>query len=44
MNVEELIALLVAELKDDVKGAIVREGNTVKVVFGDGTTRTVTVA
>ena len=44
MKPGELAALLQAELKDDVLGVVSREGNVITVVFGDGTTRTVTVS
>ena len=42
MSVEEIVALLVAELKDDVIGTVSHEGNTVKMEFTDGTVRTIT--
>ena len=44
MSVADMIALLLAELKDDVIGAVSHEGNTVTVEFTDGTVRTITVA
>ena len=44
MSVEETVALLLAELKDDIIGMIERSGNAVKLIFTDGTVRTVTVA
>ena len=43
MNVSELIALLMAELKDDIVGMISKEENTIIICFGDGTERTITV-
>ena len=43
IETEELAALLFFELKDDVVGVISREGNVLKITFGDGTVRTVTV-
>ena len=43
MNVSELVALLMAELKDDIVGMISREENTIVIRFGDGTKRTITV-
>lgn len=43
MNVEELTALIMAELKDDIVGMISKEENTIVIQFGDGTERTITV-
>ncbi len=43
MKIDELIALLAAELADDVVGTVSQEGNTLTVTFGDGTTRKITV-
>lgn len=44
MKVEDLVSLLVAELKDDVMGTIRRDGDTIVLIFADGTKRTITVA
>ena len=43
MSVEELIALLLAELKDDLIGSIERTQNGLKLTFTDGTVRTIIV-
>ncbi len=43
MTIEDMLALLVASLKDDVLAEIEREGNVITVKFSDGTVRTVTV-
>ena len=43
MNIEEMVALLVAELKDDVIGTISQNGNVLTVTFTDGTQRMITV-
>ena len=43
MYIEELVALLVAELEDDVDGAVLREEGAIVLKFADGTTRTILV-
>ncbi len=43
MSVEELVALIRTELKDDVIGSISYEGNVITVEFTDGIVRTITV-
>ncbi len=43
MSVSELLALLMAELKDDIVGMPVKEGNTIVINFGDGTVRKIIV-
>ncbi len=43
MTVEEMIALIRAELQDDIIGSISYEGNVVTVEFTDGTIRRITV-
>lgn len=43
MTIEELTALLEAELRDDLNAEIHKEGGALKIVFSDGTVRTVTV-
>ncbi len=43
MNVSELLALLLAELKDDIVGMLEKDENTIVVRFGDGTVRKITV-
>lgn len=44
MNIAEMVALLAAELKDDVIGMISQSGNVLTVTFTDGTERIITVA
>lgn len=44
MSVEEMLALIVAELEDDIIGTISQNGNVLKVAFTDGTERIITVA
>lgn len=41
MNAEELTELLYVSLKDELVAKVVREGGALKVVFTDGTERTV---
>ena len=43
MSVEEMLALLVAEMKDDVIGTNSHSGNVLTVTFTDGTVRKITV-
>ena len=43
MEVQELITLLMVELKDDIVGMISHEGNVITVEFGNGITRTISV-
>ncbi len=43
MSAEELTALLVAELKDDVIGTIEKTENGLKLIFTDGTVRMIFV-
>ena len=43
MNVTDMVALLVAELKDDIIGTISQNGNVLTIAFTDGTERTITV-
>ena len=43
MSIEEMVALIRTELKDDVIGSISYEGNVITVEFTDGTIRTITV-
>lgn len=43
MNVADMVALLIAELKDDVIGTIFQNGNVLTVTFTDGTERIITV-
>ncbi len=43
MSIEELVALIRTELKDDIIGTISYVGNVITVEFTDGVTRTVTV-
>ena len=43
MSVEILLALLAAELKDDVLGTVQKFDNGLVIVFGDGTVRKITV-
>ena len=44
MTIEEMICLLLAELKDDIVGTIKYEGNEIVVSFTNGIERTITVA
>lgn len=44
MTIEEMIGLLLAELKDDVVGTIKHEGNMIVIAFTNGIERTITVA
>ena len=44
MDTEELIALIMAELKDDLIGTIEKIENGLKLTFTDGTERTIVVA
>ncbi len=44
MNAEELTELLYVSLKDELVAKVVREGGALKVVFTDGTERTVRVS
>ena len=43
MSIEEMVALIRTELKDDIIGSISYEGNVVTVEFTDGTVRMITV-
>ena len=43
MKVEELVALLMVELKEDIVGMISREGNAIVIDFGDDEKRIITV-
>ncbi len=43
MKIEDLLALLIAELEDDVVGSVTREGNGLTVRFADGTERKIIV-
>ena len=43
MSTEELIALLLAELKDDLIGSVEKTESGLKLTFTDGTVRTIIV-
>ncbi len=43
MEIAEFVALLMAELKDDVVGTVRTEGNEIVVEFVHGTSRTIMV-
>ena len=43
MKIEEVLALLVAELKDDIIGEIFVEKNILTLKFSDGTVRKIIV-
>ncbi len=36
MSIEEVVALLLAELKDDIIGTVSNEGDTITLAFTDG--------
>lgn len=44
MSIEQLVALLLAELKDDLVGIASAEGNTLTLSFPDGSERKITVS
>ena len=44
MDIEEMTALIAAELQDDVIGMVAKQGAVVTVSFSDGTERKVTVS
>ena len=44
MNAEELAELLYVSLKDELIAEVVRSGSALRIVFADGTERTVRVA
>ncbi len=44
MNAEELAELLYVSLKDELIAEVVRSGCALRIVFADGTERTVRVA
>ena len=43
MSKEELIELLKAELKDDIIGEVTQCEDSLKIIFHDGTQRTITI-
>lgn len=43
MTIEQMVALLMAELKDDIVGMVSAEGNVITVSFTDGESRKITV-
>ena len=44
MSIEQLVALLLTELNDDLVGMVSAEGNTLTLSFTDGTERKITVS
>ncbi len=44
MSIEQLVALLRAELEDDLVGMISAEGDTLTLSFADGSTRKISVS
>lgn len=43
MSIQDLVALLVSELKDDIVGEILQNGSKITLRFQDGTEREITV-
>ena len=44
MTIDQMVALLIAELKDDIVGTVSAEGNVITVSFTDGKERKITVS
>ena len=43
MTIDQMVALLVAELKEDIVGTVSAKGNVITVSFTDGEEREITV-